>query len=211
MSLVRRLRLRMSSNERRYTTVGRLDRGIRAQRFLLIRRHADEHVDVYIVLRSPCHDEEQFRTLLSQVSITLEAYAAATRPWPNTDRRHGPSSTVPQSLIYREACCGSDEPLLGFQQDRVDGGDNSDSVSLSAAWRFTVLLGIPHRTCPEWGDQLLKVGRRVNNIIHLLPSSPVRIPEPSARRIQQLKRPTYVQVWRLQASIFLSPFTVIRP
>ena len=209
MNLVPRLHSLMSLNERRYTTVGWLDLEIRTQNFLLICRHADEHVDVYVVLSSPYHNEEQFRRLLSRVSITLEAYAAATRPWPNTDRRHDPSSTVLKDLIYRETCGGLDESLLVFGQDRADG-DDKNLVSLSAAWRFTVLLGILSPYLSRVGDQLLKVGHRVNITIHLLHWSPVQIPEPLARCMQQLRRPTCFQVWRLQASIFSNPFTVIR-
>lgn len=106
---------------------------------LLIFRFIDEIVDVYVILTSFSSLEQEFRTLISRLTITLEAYALQGQELgkvvEGSANSHGPI----KEAIFADTVGDVGEPLLLFP-DPVVGEDRRNEANLNAVWKLTAFL-----------------------------------------------------------------------
>jgi hypothetical protein len=106
--------------------------------FLLIRRLTDERVTVYLVLRTPCHDELSLKNYISRLAIGLEAHAISSAPAPNStgDGSQGSASSQTRDVIWSEKLDVNEDPLM-VMEETEDGGVGQEVLLI---WKLVVFL-----------------------------------------------------------------------
>lgn len=113
------------------------------QSILLIVRHPDELVPVFVVLHSSDKEDDIFKSYVSRLVITLEAYATGTLHLPGGTSAHTEPPTIASELLHTEAIKGSDDSYLLFSEG-AGGEAHEISRRIHAVWQIQIPLGVSH-------------------------------------------------------------------
>ncbi|KAI9686091.1 MAG: hypothetical protein M1822_004074 [Bathelium mastoideum] len=122
-------------------------RFIDQRQFLLF----DEHVPLYLVLRSPFTSKDALKSNLSRLAINLQAHAVDIAPQPpakdpntNSNTHNTRPPPQPKDLLHSEDITQDQEPFIAV--GKVAGGEDSNENGrppIYVVWRTTVYLGRP--------------------------------------------------------------------
>ena len=106
---------------------------------LLIHRFlADESVSIYVVIRTPYHDESQLRSSLDRLEISVEAQAFGYVPTDSTGQNapREPSPSQSKDIIWSDIVDTSQEPVIVVQQE----DDQVSERHVFVVWRVQAFL-----------------------------------------------------------------------
>ncbi|KAF2842413.1 hypothetical protein M501DRAFT_928027 [Patellaria atrata CBS 101060] len=104
----------------------------------------DEIVPVYAVLKAPYAEENQFKSYLSRLSITLETYVIGTPPSPQQDPKDSqqPPVTASKEQLHSQIIKDENEPFIVVQGE-PSSGSSEDEQFIYVFWRVDVLISRP--------------------------------------------------------------------
>ncbi|KAF2460812.1 TRAPP trafficking subunit Trs65-domain-containing protein [Lineolata rhizophorae] len=105
----------------------------------------DELVSVYVVLRTPYSDENNLKSYLLRLAISLEAHAVGTQTVPHEATGEAPRGPPPQAkeVLYSETIKESEEPLVIARGSQSSEEERGIPQHIFALWKLDVFLSHP--------------------------------------------------------------------
>lgn len=96
---------------------------------LLIHRHLDELLSVYVVFRTPLLEDTVLKSYLDRLSVSLDVFAFGTAPGPDQEAK-----ALPKELIYSATIKDTNEPTIVLHE-------SDDTTHAYVFWKVEVVIG----------------------------------------------------------------------
>ena len=97
-------------------------------RLLLIHRHLDELLSVYVVFRTPLLEDTVLKSYLDRLAVNLDVFAFGTAPGPDQEAK-----ALPKELIYSATIKDTNEPTIVLHE-------SEDTTHVYVFWKVEVVI-----------------------------------------------------------------------